>query len=197
MNRTKLILLFLALLAAIGLAGLTFSLNKPKSTIMLRYNLSADDASSIKLKLDDKDIKPQDKVTASKGPHTLTATKPGYKDFSATFTTGDANMVVNVSLQLTSDSTINNLEQIAGIRSTATTKLGTVSYFYDKTWAYVQITSTVTDPASIITHYDATTRKWSIALGPATSFDTTQTDTLPTDIQHYLSNNGLSSEGGE
>lgn len=192
MQRKFILLIPVALILIAATIGL---LTNTKKTGNVQIIINTPDSDNITATLNDKslELKGLSGVYELKtGDYGLKLTKPGYKDFSAKFTiTKGSDLVVNANMQRKESTTTQSAS--SSIVTDLASSVGAFEitdshYFYDNTWALLNITQD-NNPGILVAHFSDITNKWEGTLGPGTLFFTSDLSGIPDDIQTYMINN--------
>jgi len=139
------------------------------------------------------------------GKKQLVVTKPGYAEFSTTFTLkkGQAviiNIFMKPDTQQAPATATKNLTDALTHSLAPGFLIQQSVYFYDNTWAVVQV-SNGSNTAILVAQYNLSGKSWEIVLGPGTFFDSTSLKRVPADVasymyaQHFATHGSFSSDG--
>lgn len=162
------------------------------ATVVIQYNVP--EANSVIVSVDDAFVEPVSttKTTATyhlkPGEHQLAMKLDGYQTITTKIRGSNGEkFVVNGRLILNQSKKITSLIDINGLTQ-SDAKINSIKYFYDDTWAVLNITPKGTDPGWLVVSYNAQDRAWVAELGPATSYYDYQLDQLPDYVGTYLDN---------
>jgi hypothetical protein len=194
------IILAVVLVVMVGLGLLIRSSNSgplglnKKGTVRIMFNLP--DTSQLHAALNNKPLTIttlDQTVTLGAAKYSLTATRPGYKTFTTTFTVeGGAHITLNVAMQRDQkqQSTLAP-NQIPAIHDTvADMSVTDAQYFYQKTWAFVTLQQDGNTAYAVI-KYNSQTNDWDVFSGPGTLFSNNDLQGAPADVFNYMQQNGF------
>lgn len=194
--RTKLIGLSIVVMLAAGMW--LVAARKPatqtattEAKVHIQYSLGdVAELADVSLVVDGAAVDPLEDLSLVNGTHAISITKPGFSTFSSSVKTIGKPVTVYASLKPTKDSTLSSLAMVSGLNLGKQFSLGSVTHFYDKTWAFVIVTSKITDPAIIIAHYNAPKGTWDAVLGPGTAYSPEDMWLVPDLVKQYTIKTG-------
>lgn len=197
----KLLLIITVFILVLGVFVILHNLNPdtsnstPRATVTLTYNVGSLQDTSVRFNnLSLKPTNNSNTYDVLPGAYTLTVSKPGYRQFSASFNAkAGQSFIINVQLQLESNPQITAIGQIP-TPSVAGATITNTTYFYGKTWAALTVQKD-NNSALVVVQYNPGSQTWSTMLGPGTSFSESDTQNLPAQVESYLAANNYINPG--
>lgn len=159
-----------------------------QTTVGISYSMGdISDLADVTAYINSKQFDPLENEVVLSENSTLRIIKPGYSEFSTSVENTGRQTTIYAKLSPLSDSTMRSFANIKDIGlSPNQFQLGDVEYFHENTWALINISSNITDPAIAIARYNATANIWEIILGPGTGFDYNDTLLVPDAVKRRL-----------
>ncbi|MCA9325744.1 PEGA domain-containing protein [Candidatus Saccharibacteria bacterium] len=162
------------------------------ATVVIQYNIA--NAPSVIVSVDGEYAEPVSTTKTSAeyhlkpGEHQLVMKLDGYQSLTVSINGSDGQKyIINGNLRPKANTKITSLIDIHGLDQ-VDSKVNSIKYFYDNTWAVLNLTPPGTDPGWLVVSYNAQDRAWVNELGPSTSFYDYQVAQLPSYVKTYLGN---------